>query len=105
MVKNRSGLSREFIIHPGETLKEILEDQGMTQKELALRVGLTEPYISSVINDQKAISVSLAKKLEYALGVDASFWINLQANYDKELADFEDINEISDEELAIFKKL
>ncbi len=105
MVKNRSGLSREFIIHPGETLKEILEDRGMTQKELALRVGLTEPYISSVINGQKAISVSLAKKLEYALGVDASFWINLQANYDKELADFEDINEISDEELAILKKL
>jgi HTH-type transcriptional regulator/antitoxin HigA len=75
------------------------------QKELALRVGLTEPYISSVINGQKAISISLAKKLEYALGVDAGFWINLQANYDKELADFEDINEISDEELEILKNL
>ncbi|NMA06373.1 MAG: HigA family addiction module antidote protein [Ruminococcaceae bacterium] len=105
MVKNKSGLSREFIIHPGETLREILEDRGMSQKELALRVGLTEPYISSVINGQKAISVSLAKKLEYALGIDAGFWINLQANYDKELADFEDFNEISDEELAILKKL
>ena len=105
MVKNRSGLSREFIIHPGETLREILEDRGMSQKELALRVGLTEPYISSVINCQKAISVSLAKKLEYALGVDTSFWINLQANYNKELADFEDINKISDEELEIFKRL
>lgn len=105
MVKKTSGLSREFIIHPGETLKEVLEDRGMSQKELALRVGLTEPYISSVINCQKAISVSLAKKLEYALGVDASFWINLQANYDKELADFEDINEISGEELGVLKKL
>jgi len=58
MAINRSGLSREFIIHPGETLKEILEDREMSQKELALRVGLTEPYISSVINGQKAISVS-----------------------------------------------
>ena len=35
MVKNTNGLSREFIIHPGETLKEILEDRGMSQKELA----------------------------------------------------------------------
>ena len=42
-----------------------------------------------------------AKKLEYALGIDASFWINLQANHDKELADFEEVNGISDEELEL----
>lgn len=105
MVKNRSGLSREFIIHPGETLKEVLEERRMSQKELALRTGVTEPHISSVVNCQKAISVTFTKKLEYALGVNASFWINLQANYDKELADFEDINKISGEELEIIKRL
>jgi len=105
MVKNKSGLSREFIIHPGETLKEVLEERGMSQKELALRTGVTEPHVSNVINGQKAISVTFAKKLEYALGVDASFWINLQANYDKELADFEDINAISDDELKIAENL
>ena len=41
MAKRRSGLSREFIIHPGETLKEVLEDREMSQKELALRTGVT----------------------------------------------------------------
>jgi HTH-type transcriptional regulator/antitoxin HigA len=105
MAENVSGLSREFIIHPGETLKEVLEERGMSQKELALRTGVTEPHISSVINRQKAISIAFAKKLEYALGVDASFWINLQANYDKELADFKDINEISGEEFEIIKRV
>jgi len=73
MVKNTNGLSREFIIHPGETLKEILEDRGMSQKELALRTGVTEAHVSSIVNCQKAISVSYAKKLEYALGIDAGF--------------------------------
>lgn len=68
-------------------MKEILEDRGMSQKELALRTGVTEAHVSSIVNCQKAISVSYAKKLEYALGIDAGFWINLQANYDKELAD------------------
>lgn len=105
MIKSSSGLSHELIIHPGETLKEVLEDRGMSQKELALRTDVTEPHISSLINCQKAISVSFAKKLEYALGVDASFWINLQANYDKELADFEEINSIAGEELEIIKRL
>ena len=87
MAKKTNRLSREFIIHPGETLKEILEDRGMSQKELALRTGVTEAHVSSIVNCQKAISGSYAKKLEYALGIDAGFWINLQANYDKELSD------------------
>jgi len=105
MGKNMSGLSGEFIIHPGETLKEILKDRKMSQRELSIRTDVTEAHVSSVVNGQKAISVSYAKKLEYALGIDASFWINLQAHYDKELADFEEVNEISDEELTILKKL
>lgn len=105
MTKNMNGLSRELIIHPGETLKEILEERGMSQRELAVRTDVTEPHVSSVVNCQKAISVSYAKKLEYALGIDANFWINLQANYDKELADFEELNKISHEEIDILKRL
>ena len=100
-----SGLSREFIIHPGETLKEVLEDRGMSQRELALRTDVTETHISNIVNCQKDISVSFAKKLEYALGIDASFWINLQANYDKELADFEEVNRISKDEIDIMRRL
>lgn len=105
MAANTNGLSRDLIIHPGETLKEILEDREMSQRELALRADVTEKHISNVVNCLKPISVNFAKKLEYALGIDASFWINLQANYDKELADFEEVNKISSEELAISKRL
>ncbi len=105
MVERTNGLSREFIIHPGETLKELLEDRVMTQRELALRTDVKEPHVSGIVNCQKPISVSFAKKLEYALGVDATFWINLQANYEKELADFEEINQISSEELAVLHRL
>lgn len=39
------------------------------------------------------------------MGIDASFWINLQANYEKELADFEEINQISNDELELIQKL
>jgi HTH-type transcriptional regulator/antitoxin HigA len=105
MAESMNGLSREFIIHPGDTLKEVLEDREMSQRELAIRTDVTETHISNVVNCQKAISVTFAKKLEYALAIDASFWINLQANYDKELADFEEVNKISCEELEILKKL
>ena len=89
MAVNTIGLSREFIIHPGETLAEVIEDRDMSQHDLAVRTGMTEKHISTVINGQKNISPSFAKKLEYALGLDASFWMNLQNNYDRELLDFE----------------
>lgn len=92
-----NGLYPDFIIHPGETLKEILVDREMAKRELALRTSVIEPHISKFIKGSKAISVSFAKNLEYALGIDASFWINLQANYDKEIANFEKVYSIDEE--------
>ena len=72
--KNSVGLSSDYIIHPGETLAEVLEDREMTQRELAVRTGMTEKHISTVIHGQKGISVAFARKLEYALGIEAVFW-------------------------------
>lgn len=103
--RNTIGLSRDFIIHPGETLAEVLEDREMTQKELAIRTGMTEKHISTVINGQKNISPSFAKKLEYALGIETEFWMNLQANYERELLEFEELNNISEQEISVLKNL
>ena len=100
-----SGLSREMIIHPGETLKEILEERDMSQKELSLRTGFSGKHISTVLNGENNISVSFAKKLEYALNIDAEFWMNLQNQYDKELIEFDELHSISEEEVSIFKSL
>ena len=83
-VKNL-GISDELLICPGETIADLLEERGITQKELAQRVGTSEAFLSSVIHGKKDISRGLAKGLEYALGVPSSFWLNLQANYDAEV--------------------
>ena len=91
MVRKIIGLSRDLIIHPGETLKEVLEGREMSQRELALRTGVTETHISYLVNGQKGISVSFSRKLGHVLNIDASFWINLQSNYDKEMAGFKEL--------------
>lgn len=105
MAQKMNGLSRDLIIHPGETLQEILQDKGMNQKELAIRSGVTEKHVSTIINGTKSISVAYAKKLEYVLGIDASYWINLQGIYDKELLDFEESHNISEMELSLLRTL
>ncbi len=102
---NATGLSRDFIIHPGETLAEIIEDRDMSQKELAIRTGVTEKHVSTVLSGQKNISPSFARKLEYALGIETEFWMNLQANYERELLEFEDLKNISKEEICVLKNL
>ena len=74
-----------LVIHPGETIGDILEERGITKAELAARTGVSRAYVSNVIAGKKDISARFAMALEFALDVPKSFWLNLQANYDAEL--------------------
>lgn len=105
MVEKMNGLSPEFIIHPGETIKEILEEISMKQEELAIRTGFSPKHVSEVINGKKGISPSFAKSLEYVFGMPASFWINLQGIYDKEILEYKEKEGIEKEEIDIAKTL
>lgn len=85
MAVKKTGISRELIIHPGETIADVLEERGITQAELAAQTGVSPAYVSNVIAGKKDISANFAFSLEYALKVPKSFWMNLQANYDTEI--------------------
>ena len=85
MAIRKTGISCELVIHPGETIADILEDRGITQAELAAQTGVSAAYVSNVIAGKKDISARFAFALEYALGVPKSFWLNLQANYHVQL--------------------
>lgn len=98
METKTTGISRDLIIHPGETINDILIERGITQAELAARTGVSPAYVCNVIAGKKDISVKFAFALEYALGVSKSFWINLQANYDAELLEASEAETITDEE-------
>lgn len=98
MVVKKTGISRDLIIHPGETIADVLEERGITQVELASRTGVSPAYISNVIAGKKGISANFAMGLEYALGVPKSFWLNLQANYESELLEANEGQTITEEE-------
>ena len=73
-------------IPPGETLAEELEVRGMTQKELAARLGRPAQVINEIIRGKKAITPDTAIGLAKVLGIEAQFWTNLEANYQMTLA-------------------
>ncbi|KRA29817.1 MULTISPECIES: ImmA/IrrE family metallo-endopeptidase [unclassified Nocardioides] len=66
---------------PGYTLRETLEAIGMSQSKLASRTGLTLKHINQIIQGNAAISPGTAVALERATGVPASFWNNLESQY------------------------
>lgn len=62
-------------------------------------------YVSNVIAGKKGISANFARGLEYAIGVPKSFWLNLQANYEAELLEANELQTITEEERIVREDL
>ena len=74
--------SRSYIATPpGVTIKEQLDDRGMSQKEFAARMDMSEKHISKLINGDVQLTPETAVRLEMVLGIPAKFWNNLEAIY------------------------
>ncbi len=69
--------------HPGEFLREEIEDRGISQTKLAQDIGIKESLLNELINGKRDLTIEYALMLEAALGIDADYWINLQTNYSK----------------------
>jgi addiction module HigA family antidote len=69
-------------VHPGEFLKEILEELGISQAGFARTVGLSPMRISHVIKGTRPVSAEMALLFGKAFGQTPQYWINLQAAYD-----------------------
>ena len=77
MVRSRSYISTP----PGATIKEQLNVKGMSQKEFAARMNISEKHISQLINGEVQLTPETAVRLEMVLDVPARFWNNLEAIY------------------------
>ena len=71
----------DLAIPPGETLADEIEARGMTQKELAARLDRPAQVVNEIIRGRKAITNETALGLEKVLGIGATFWTNLEHDY------------------------
>ena len=79
-------LRSDIAIPPGELLGEELAARGMTQGELARRMGRSRQTISGVVAGRRAITAETALRLERALGIAAHLWVGLEGRYRLALA-------------------
>ena len=73
--------SASYPSHPGETLKEMLEERGWTQREFARMIGRPEQLISNIINGKSGITAETAVDFAEAFEMSPEFWISLDSRY------------------------
>jgi antitoxin HigA-1 len=69
--------------HPGEMLLlEFLEPLGLTQVELAQRIGVPFQRINQIVKQKRSVTPDTALRFAQLLGTTPEFWLSLQQNWD-----------------------
>ena len=74
-------------VHPGEVLlEEFLEPMGLSQYRLAKDISVPPRRINEIVHGKRAVTADTALRLARYLGTTPRFWLNLQAQYDLDIA-------------------
>ena len=74
-------------VHPGEILLEdFLKPMGITRYRLAKSIGVPQRRIDEICAGKRAITADTALRLARFFSTDPQSWMNLQAEYDLEIA-------------------
>lgn len=76
-----NSLNSIISVHPGEVLQSELVERGIKQKDFAPTIGMEPSHLSALIHGNRNITPSIANRLEQALGIPATVWMNLQSRY------------------------
>jgi addiction module HigA family antidote len=73
-------------IHPGKILADELQEIGISAAALARLLEVPPNRISQIIAGKRAISADTALRLARYFGTSPDLWMNLQKNYELDLA-------------------
>lgn len=80
------------IEHPGIMLKEdFLDDMNIKPGAFAKAIGVDRTAIKKIIDGQRAITADMALRFSLFFDMSASFWLNLQKDYELRMAERENL--------------
>jgi len=80
-------------VHPGEILlHDFIEPMGLTRYKVAKFTSVPQRRIDEICTGKRAVTADTAMRLGRLFGMPAQTWMNLQAQYDLEVAE----NELGD---------
>ena len=69
-------------VHPGEILRDELEELGITPTEFARQIAVPPNRIARIVAGKRSITGDTALRLGHWFGAEPQFWLNLQSQYD-----------------------
>lgn len=98
-------MDKEFIVNTGRIIKEYMASRDITQKDLAIRTGISEKHISNMLNGKSRLTEDMALKLECVMpDVKADYWLKYEQKYREYLARNKQENDLSKEDLVSISK-
>jgi len=77
-------------VHPGEILlEEFLKPMNLSQKRLALAIGVPPRRINKIVQKKRGINADTALRLARYFDMSPQFWIGLQMEYALDVAEDE----------------
>lgn len=69
--------------HPGYILRDTIEEtEGLTQKKLAIALGVSFRTISQIVNEHRGVTPDMALRLSKYFGTSTGVWLGMQQEYD-----------------------
>lgn len=75
----------DFIVKPGEFILEWLEEQGISQAELARRLGYSPKHVTKLVQGAP-LTLDSAERLEHVTRIPRGHWLRLETQYRDSMA-------------------
>lgn len=75
------------VVHPGEILRDELDEAGVSPTEFARQIGVPPNRVGQIIAGKRSITGDTALRLGHWFGVNPQFWLNLQTQFDLVVAE------------------
>ena len=69
-------------VHPGEILREELDEIGLSANALAKALGVPVNRVTMILNGQRGVSADTALRLATYFGTTPQLWLNLQKTWE-----------------------
>ena len=79
---NQQPIYSKIATHPGEVLKDEIEERKLVKTEVVKKLGIQPGHLSELFKGKRNISPALALKLQELLDIPAESWLILQNHYD-----------------------
>lgn len=74
-------------VHPGEVLREELDEMETSAKAFAAALDVPGNHITAILNGQRGVTADTALRLSRYLDTTPEFWLNLQKTFELRVAE------------------